>query len=163
MSFSRRNNLWITVGISGSGKTFYSKFLTKNFDFVNVNNDDIRRSLFGIDHWDKYDFRLNEKLVTKIRKDIINRLIEDSRNIIVSNIHLTEKHLRYYKKLAEDNGYNFKIILLNTPLNVCLDRNRKRTEMRLRDERIVSQHIEFCKIYETILKEYDYEIIKWRE
>lgn len=50
MSFSRQNNLWITVGISGSGKTFYSKFLTKNFDFVNVNNDDIRRSLFGIDY-----------------------------------------------------------------------------------------------------------------
>lgn len=163
MSFSKQNNLWITVGISGSGKSFYSKFLTKNFDFVNVNNDDIRRSLFGIDHWDEYDFRLNEKLVDKIRKDIIKRLIEDSRDIIVSNIHLTEKHLRYYKKLAEDAGYNFKVILLDTPLDICLERNRKRTEMRLRDERIVSQHVEFCKIYEIVLKEYNYEIIKWRK
>ena len=35
--------------------------------------------------------------------------------------------------------------------------------MRLRDERIVSQHVEFCKIYQIVLKEYNYEIIKWRK
>ena len=116
MSFSRPNNFWITVGISGSGKSFYSKFLTKNFDFVNVNNDDIRRSLFGIDHWDEYDFRLNEKLVDKIRKDVVKRLIEDSRDIIVSNIHLTEKHLRYYKNLQKITDIILKLFYLTHPL-----------------------------------------------
>ena len=82
------NKFLVTVGISGSGKSYYAKNL------VNVNNDDLRRSLFGIDQWSEYNFDLNEAIIDKVRSDIINRLLNDSRNIIVSNVHLSERHLR---------------------------------------------------------------------
>ena len=154
------NNFLVTVTITGSGKSYYAKNLVKTQNYVNVNNDDLRRSLFGIDHWDEYDFILNESIIDKVRSDIINRLLNNSRNIIVSNVHLSEKHLRRYKNLANKFGYSFKVILFATPLNTCLERNRRRSKMKLSDKRIVTQHAVLSKIYQSVLDNYDCEIVK---
>ena len=157
------NKFLVTVGISGSGKSYYAKNLVKTQNFVNVNNDDLRRSLFGIDQWSEYNFNLNEAIIDKVRSDIINRLLNDSRNIIVSNVHLSERHLRKYKDLADKFNYSFKVILFDVPVNICLERNQRRSEMKLSDKRIVIQHALFSKIYQSVLDNYDCEIIKWRK
>ena len=75
--------MYLTVGISASGKTTFTEELCKHEDFVNVNNDDLRKSLFSIKHWDEYDFDKNEKIITFMRHNLVTHLLKEKRNIIL--------------------------------------------------------------------------------
>lgn len=65
--------------------------------------------------------------------------------------------------MADKFNYSFKVILFDVPVNTCLERNQRRSEMKLSDKRIVIQHALFSKIYQSVLDNYDCEIIKWRK
>lgn len=153
--------LILTVGISGSGKTYYSKNLTK-LGFLNFNNDDLRRSIFGIDHWEQYNFDENETLISSLRQNIINSFLKQNKNIVVSNLNCSKKLIKHYQKLAKQNNYHLRCVLFDIPLEICLKRNRVRTEMKLKDEVLVSQMLAYNKIYDFITNdsEIDYYIYK---
>lgn len=155
----KEKHFYVTVGPSASGKSYYSENLVKNSDFVNINNDDLRRSLFQINHWEEYDFDKYESLITKIRKDIILNSLQEDRNVIISNLNISLSNLKYYFELAKKYGYNFKVILFDVSLSTCLSRNSKRTYMKLKDSIIVDQYQRFSKIIDNIKELYEYELI----
>lgn len=153
---SNKPKFYVTCGPSASGKTTFTKSLKQ--DFVNVNNDDLRRSLYNIDHWNEYSYDDMEKLITKTRNFLIDSILEQKKNIIVSNLNLNIKLLNHYYNFAKDNNYEFKVILFDNLLSTLLERNSNRDVMRLNDSIIISQYSRYRQEIEPyVLENFPYE------
>lgn len=126
-------NIIIMVGLPASGKTTYIK--NNLSDYTVVSADDVREDLYGDaaiqgnikDVFDKFYERLGEALNT-------------SENIVVDNTSVKAKYRRnledFIKIRCKANGtkYDVRYIFMETPVSMCLKRNRAR-------DRKVPEHI----------------------
>lgn len=107
-------------------------------------------SLFGITEWKDYDFDKNENLIDILRGHCLLESMETRRNVIISNLNLSDFHIKNYKRLAEQNGYRVCVILFDISLDVCIRRNNERRQMKLRESVIVGQYQKFCKLFDYV-------------
>ena len=124
------NKLILVQGISGSGKTTYAKQWVEEDPIhrVRLNYDDIRCML------DKYWVPEREPLMQSIFKGALQGAIDGEYNIIIDNMsNLNPKHIKEYQDLIHDynlkhenNQYEIEFKLLDTPLEVCIERDSKR-------------------------------------
>lgn len=104
-----KNELILTVGISGSGKTTFASTLNKNV-WENLNRDSIRFSLFtnNIRDFTKYKFNnKNEKRVSSIIDQLAYDAVVENKSIIVSDTNLSTKTRNKWKAFAEKYGYKY--------------------------------------------------------
>ncbi len=88
--------VWITRGLPGSGKTTWSKLVQSQYpDTLVVCKDDLRAMLN-----DSKFSKSNERLVLKIRDDIIVSAVAAHRPIIVCDTNLDDKHLEHIRQLV---------------------------------------------------------------
>lgn len=87
------------IGVSGSGKsTFREKFLKDSPDYILINRDNIRKSLFG-DKFNENNYyqsnilNKNEEIVTVIQNKIIETGILFNKNLIIDNTNLKERDI----------------------------------------------------------------------
>lgn len=135
--------LILTVGISGSGKTHWAeKFVHDNPLYVNVNRDDCRTFAHcGMDP-DKYkSYRFSEyreDVVTQINRLYAETALSAGRSVIISDTNLNPDVREYWKGFAEEKGVSYKEKAFDVPLHVCLKNNRMRDrtlpEKVLRDQ-----------------------------
>ena len=119
----------ILKGCPGSGKTTWAKkFLEKNKDFVRINRDDLRRTLFPST---KYPYYIagnkTEKHVTDHIADLTRNLANQGVSIIDDNTNLNPKYFQKSLDFINSLGYNVEIKeFFDFPLDNLLQRNLER-------------------------------------
>lgn len=116
----------ILVGVSASGKTTYAMVMT---DYAIVCRDDIRfgHVMPNARGWKDYVFsNENEQKVTEIHKDQIDRCAELGQDLIVADTNLSKKSRRKLIKYLQEIGYEVELVIINLPLEDCIERDSLR-------------------------------------
>ena len=121
MNIQKKSNVIISVGLPFSGKSTYAAELIKNDPiYVEINRDNIRKKLFGVDGWSDYEITTErESLVTSEQFNEIRRAIESGKNVIITNTNLRMKYIRRFVSLFEHHNCDIKIMLFSiTPIEL---------------------------------------------
>lgn len=121
-----QNKLVLTVGISASGKSTWANKQNKD-EYVNINRDDIRASLFDDFSWGTYKFsKKNEEKVTKIQMEMVQHAFINNMHIIISDTNLNEKYRNQWKEYAAKIGYQFEIVEFPIDFDEAVKRDNQR-------------------------------------
>lgn len=127
----------LLVGIPGSGKTTLAERLT-NKGFVCLNADSIREELWG----NAIDQRDPQKVFAKFFKQLED-ILKQGKDIVIDNTNLNFKHRKQIIDRADRAGYtDVQLWLLDTPLDLCLERNKSR-ERIVKEDVIANMYMEF--------------------
>lgn len=108
----------ILVGISGSGKTSFSKeFLKNNNNYLRISRDDIRKTLVGdLDgYYQRKDLIFIEGIVSNLEESIFELSFFRERSIIIDNTNLKQSYINNWLDYNE-KSYNFKFKLFDISL-----------------------------------------------
>ena len=110
----RKPILYITVGISASGKSTWAdkKVQEDAITVVNINRDTIRFNdvLPGSD-WSTYKFtKAREQAVSEIALQQFNDAVAAEYDIIISDTNLNEIYRNAWVERGEENGYQVEIV-----------------------------------------------------
>lgn len=110
-------------GLPGSGKSTFAKKLVQDLDYTRVNKDDLRAMLHNSAH-----SKSKEKLILKIRDDIITEAINNGKNVVVDDTNLHPKHETQIRELAKSLNAKFEIndSFLDIPVEICIQNDLKR-------------------------------------
>lgn len=115
----KRHKLLMLKGLPGSGKTTYATELVSK-GWKRVNKDDIRKRWFP-----EYKAK-DEKEVIAIEDQLIRDVLGEGYDVVVDNTHFNPAHEKRLEKLAREYKADFEILFIDTPLEKCIRRNRKR-------------------------------------
>ena len=119
-------NVWIMVGMPGSGKSTWVKNNLKK-DINIVNQDSIRVELGIMKNIDQKRIgnEEQEKEVRQINFDRIDKLMHDRKDFVVDNTNIKVGYVQnLYDKLCKA-GANVKIVILDTSKELCKERRKK--------------------------------------
>lgn len=114
--------LILLVGIPGSGKsTVALRLLEKGF--VCLNADTIRHELYG-DAGEQGD----KERVFEVFFERLDKELAGGRDIVIDNTNINSRHRQPIIERARTAGYgDIQLWIIDTPLDVCLERNRARS------------------------------------
>lgn len=136
----------LTVGVSGSGKSTWAmeQVRKSNGKTVQLNRDDVRFSLFGIERWDQYRFTtLRENEVTKVIDAAAKTAVENCQNIIVSDTNLNAKVRQKWADFAKEHGYELELHLMPCTWEELVARNLVRGNKALPEKVLKKQYHDF--------------------
>ncbi len=116
----------LAIGLPGSGKSSWFK----RHNIAPLSSDLLRALLFD----DPTEQRFQDLVFSNLRSMLKARLIARRPLNYVDATNLTSHDRRGWIKLAQDYGYEVQAVFFDVPLEVCLERNRKR-------ERVVSEDV----------------------
>jgi predicted kinase len=109
--------LAIMCGLPRSGKTIWAKRLERE-GWVRICPDDIRRELHG-----QPFVKEAESRVWSVARDRARSLLKGDHKVLIDATNLTRRSRRSWRMLADEFGLILDIYLVETPLEVCLERN----------------------------------------
>lgn len=120
--------LVVTVGVSGSGKTFWAEqYCLDNVGWFNVNRDNIRKMFITQNYWTQGS--VFEEAVTAAQTAAAKQLLNAGFNVIVSDANLQERIRRYWQNLAIEYGAEYEEkSFLDVPFETCLERDKARVK-----------------------------------
>ena len=119
-----KNKITLTKGNIASGKSTWANQQVDDADgqIVNINKDDLRACLHNKKH-----SKGRESFVLKVQEAIIEVALREGKDVIISDINLSDSHL---KRITEKFGDRAEIIVndsfLSVSLNECILRDSKR-------------------------------------
>ena len=121
----KQKKVWLLSGVPGSGKTTWVKEQIAKRGGVHCSRDEIRFSLLkdGEDYF-SHEFDVVNIWHNKMVEAILNPEIE---NIYIDATHLTEKARKKTLNALPKGEYDIVTVFFNIPLEVCIERNEKRT------------------------------------
>ena len=127
-------NLYMMVGLPGSGKTSYAKTIE---NAVVLSSDEIRESLFG----DCNDQKHNNELFSYIHKQLIKNL-KDNKDVVMDATNISKKRrIHLLKQIPKDVKKH--CIVMATPYEDCLKRNFER-ERKVPESVIRRMRLSWC-------------------
>jgi predicted kinase len=142
-------------GLPASGKTTKSLEYLAHGNFVRLNRDDLRDSLFkGLDWSGK-----REKIVKQVQMSMAVRAIDAGYSVVIDDTNLTQYHKDRWEGLAKDMNSSFVVDEIKTDYHECIRRDRVRdkkvgdhviTQMALENDMLPSRNIIICDIDGTI-------------
>jgi predicted kinase len=117
----------LAIGLPGSGKSSWFK---RN-NITPLSSDMVRMLLFD----DPQEQRFQDLVFSNLRSMLKARLIARRPLNYVDATNLTPHERSSWIKLAKDYGYEVQAVFFDVPLEVCLDRNRRRD--RVVDEEVM--------------------------
>lgn len=118
--------LILTIGLPGSGKTFWAEeLIARDSNYVNVNMDDIRLMLQGREHYKRFSSS-REKIVREIQFQAVHSAITAGKNVVLSNTNLNPEKNVFWKNYCGDAIKYLERDFTHVPLGVCLERDQKR-------------------------------------
>lgn len=109
----------LAIGLPGSGKSSWFK----RHDIHPLSSDLLRQLLFD----DAEEQRFQDLVFSNLRSMLKARLIARRPMNYVDATNLTPHDRRNWIKLAKDFGYDVQGVFFDVPLEVCLERNHKRS------------------------------------
>jgi predicted kinase len=108
----------LAIGLPGSGKSSWFK---RN-SITPLSSDTVRMLLFD----DAQEQRFQDLVFSNLRSMLKARLIARRPLNYVDATNLTPHERSSWVKLAKDYGYEVQAVFFDVPLEVCLERNRRR-------------------------------------
>lgn len=131
----KEKEILMLIGIPGSGKsTFSKKFIEDQKElgkkWTRVNRDSIR-AMLGYPSSES-EVLAYENAVTKIEDESIRAAIEAGYNVVVDS---TNVQLKFIKEFIDEfkTVANISFHIMETPIDVCIERNAEREEGRVPD------------------------------
>lgn len=114
--------LYATVGLPGGGKSHLARQMVvdSNMTMIRVNRDDLRTML----HVDVFH-RKNEAVTVAARDSLVRLGLVAGRDVIVDDTGFGGA-LDKLRAIADEFGAEFIVIPVDTPVEVCVQRNRDR-------------------------------------
>ena len=113
------------IGIPGSGKSHYAKELVKKEpDTILLSADEIRKELYG-----DISVQGNGNKVFGILFDRIQKAIDEGQNVILDCTNTTKRH-HTISALKNMGCGEIMAIWLDTPIEVCIERNNARNDRK---------------------------------
>ena len=128
-------NVWIMCGLPGSGKSTYIKEnLPKDIEIIN--QDSIRVELGIMDNVDKKKIGNSEqeKEVRKINFERIDNCINNRKDFVVDNTNIKFGYVQNLYDRLKKAGANVKIIIIDTPVNICKKRRKNNIPEQVLDD-----------------------------
>jgi predicted kinase len=116
----------LAIGLPGSGKSAWFK----RHNITPLSSDLLRAMLFD----DPTEQRFQDLIFSNLRSMLKARLIARRPMNYVDATNLTPHERHGWIKLAKDFGYEVQAVFFDVPVDVCLERNRKR-------ERVVPEDV----------------------
>ena len=108
----------LAIGLPGSGKSSWFK----RHNINPLSSDMLRALLFD----DANEQRFQDLVFSNLRSMLKARLIARRPLSYVDATNLTPQDRHSWLKLAKDYGYEVQAVFFDVPLEVCLERNRRR-------------------------------------
>jgi predicted kinase len=121
-----RGTVVLAIGLPGSGKSAWFK----RHNITPLSSDLLRALLFD----DPTEQRFQDLIFSNLRSMLKARLIARRPMNYVDATNLTPHERHGWIKLAKDFGYEVQAVFFDVPVEVCLERNRKR-------ERVVPEDV----------------------
>jgi predicted kinase len=112
-----RPNFILMVGLPRSGKSTWIKDNAKNE--IVVSNDWIREEILGT-HYSKNA----NAIIWTIADATLRIVLGQGKDAIYDGVNLTKETRKFYIDLARQYGAKIKIVLVITPLEICMERNK---------------------------------------
>lgn len=109
----------LAIGLPGSGKSSWFK----RHSIRPLSSDMLRELLFD----DAHEQRFQDLVFSNLRSMLKARLIARRPMNYVDATNLTPHDRQSWIKLAKDYGYDVQGVYFDVPLEICLERNHKRT------------------------------------
>jgi predicted kinase len=108
----------LAIGLPGSGKSSWFK----RHDITPLSSDMLRALLFD----DPTEQRFQDLIFSNLRSMLKARLIARRPMNYVDATNLSPHERNGWIKLAKDYGYEVQAVFFDVPVEVCLERNRRR-------------------------------------
>lgn len=144
----KKNKLFILIGIPCSGKTYYAEKYLANKDTIIVSTDDIRKETYG---FYIYNERSN-KIIIKKSKEILEQGLIENYNVIYDATNTNKTYRRSIVNIGKKHNSEIIGIVFNTNIDMCLERNNKRSKDRRVPEDIIK-----------MMSNYNHDIVKVEE
>lgn len=117
-------------GAYGSGKTQFSRTYFGDTERRRISRTEIRKLLFEMTHfgkaWSPENFsEEDDALVKHVERKIIEHLLHIKKKVLIYNTSTTRKSLKRFLSMAKERNKTIGVIFLNTPLEKCIERNKK--------------------------------------
>lgn len=128
--------LIVLVGESASGKTTRSKDLIHDAiangrKIVRFNRDEMRAMIEppkGDNLWESYAFKgYKEGFISQMERNAVQEALQSKIDIIVDETNLSEKTMNCWRAMSESLGAELEVLRMETPFDVCLLRDSRRT------------------------------------
>jgi predicted kinase len=116
-----KGSVVLAIGLPGSGKSSWFK---RN-NITPLSSDLLRMLLFD----DAQEQRFQDLVFSNLRSMLKARLIARRPMNYVDATNLTPHERHNWIKLAKDYGYDAQAVFFDVPVEVCLERNRRRERM----------------------------------
>lgn len=144
----KRMKATIMSGISASGKSTAALEITRKTGAVEVNRDNIRKTLVendgGIFVWDKWNWK-REGEVTKIAEEMMRSAAEAGKDLVISDTNLNADRRAAIEAELSDMGYDVEIVVINVPIETAWKRDAARCN-GVGHSVIAAQHEQFLKL-----------------
>ena len=108
----------IVSGLPGTGKTHFSKELSKRLHFVTLESDYLRRILNPNPNHSKEE---SARLFAAIHL-LCERLLREGHSVIVDATNLTEKHRQHFYDISAGTGVKLVIVQVNAAPSLVKER-----------------------------------------
>lgn len=127
-----KNRLTIVMGLPRAGKGTWID-LKKNQNDIVVSSDWIRENILGQSY-----SKASNSIVWSIIDSTLRILLGQGKNVILDGINLTRSVRKFYTDIARTYGSEVVIVHVKTPLDVCVERNRKAESHKLPEEDLLN-------------------------
>jgi predicted kinase len=135
--------LTVMVGISGSGKSVLAKQWVNQSrgDVVRFNRDNLRAMLYVDVPWSNR----NEDLTRKYEQEGVKLALRMGRSVIVDDTNCVIRTRHGWEEVARDSRAIFRLVVMSTPLELCIERDAQRQGKECVGEEIVRrQYKDLC-------------------
>jgi predicted kinase len=113
--------IYALTGLPASGKSTIALDMVEREGVKRVNKDLLREMLHG----GKYTPEL-EQFVIDVRDAIIELALRRGFDIVVDDTNLNPEHRKAIQRIADELEAQLTVIPVDTPLEVCIERDKKR-------------------------------------
>lgn len=113
--------VYLTVGVSASGKSSWARANAGDLDAVIVCRDDIR-IMQGLQHGD------DEQLVTDIQRRLIASSLASGKNVIIADTNIEARFRNKLIKFAHEHGHDAELVHCQISLDEAIRRDEARVE-----------------------------------
>lgn len=114
--------LFVTLGLPGSGKTTFSRTFAKEFHFLHLNSDRIRKALFSKPQYNQHE----HNLVFPVMDALVEEALSSGLSVIYDANSTLRKDRQKLVACAKKYGARYILLWMQTPVAIAKQYIQKR-------------------------------------